>query len=111
MRLNMHTARFYNVHGSQGVRTLGRTEVYSSTNPLRFSGRVLLETGEGKYRIIDGAMTNCAAPPTGCCFPARSHGNGTATTANVYFKLFGVPIFYLPYLRHPVERTVARAAS
>jgi LPS-assembly protein len=105
MRLNMHTARFYNVHGSQGVRTLGRAEVYSSTNPLRFSGRVLLETGEGKYRIIDGAMTNCRLPRPDWLLLSRSirMENGTATTANVYFKLFGVPIFYLPYLRHPVE--------
>ena len=62
MRLNMHTARFYNVHGSQGVRTLGRTEVFSTVNPFLFSGRVLLETGEGHYRIIDGTMTNCRLP-------------------------------------------------
>jgi LPS-assembly protein len=28
MRLNMHTARFYNVSGSQGIRTMGHTVVY-----------------------------------------------------------------------------------
>ena len=38
MRLNMHTARFYNVNGSQGVRTMGHTVVYSTPNPLLFSG-------------------------------------------------------------------------
>ena len=37
MRLNMHTARFFNVHGSQGVRRLGRTTVYSTTNPFLFT--------------------------------------------------------------------------
>jgi LPS-assembly protein len=107
MRLNMHTARFYNVHGSQGVRTLGRTSVYSTTNPFLFSGRVLLETGEGHYRIIDGAMTNCRLPRPDWQILSRSIKleNGTASTSSAYFKLFGVPIFYLPYLRHPVEET------
>ncbi len=33
MRLNMHTARFYDVSGSQGVRTMGHTAVYSTPNP------------------------------------------------------------------------------
>ena len=107
MRLNMHTARFYNVHGSQGVRTLGRTSVYSTTNPFLFSGRVLLETGEGHYRIIDGTMTNCRLPRPDWQILSRSIKleNGTASTSRAYFKLFGVPIFYLPYLRHPVEET------
>jgi LPS-assembly protein len=107
MRLNMHTARFYNVHGSQGVHTLGRTEVFSTTNPLLFSGRVLLKTGEGHYRIIDGTMTNCRLPKPDWQLIARSikMEDGTASTSNVFLKLFRVPVFYLPYLRHPVEET------
>jgi len=107
MRLNMHTARFYNVHGSQGVRTLGRTEVFSTTNPFLFSGRVLLETGEGQYRIIDGTMTNCRLPRPDWLLLSRTikMENGTASMSNAYFKFLGVPLFYLPYLRHPVDET------
>jgi LPS-assembly protein len=107
MRLNMHTARFYNVHGSQGVRNFGRTAVYSTTNPLLFSGRVLLETGEGHYRIIDGTMTNCHLPRPDWQILSRSIKleDDTASTSSAYFKLFGVPILYLPYLRHPVDQT------
>jgi LPS-assembly protein len=107
MRLNMHTARFYNVHGSQGVRTFGRTAVYSTTNPLLFTGRVLLETGEGHYRIIDGTMTNCHLPRPDWQILSRSIKleNGTASTSSAYFKILGVPILYLPYLRHPLEET------
>ncbi len=52
MRLDMHTARFFNVTGSIGVRHSGRTVVYSTTNPFLFSGRVLLQTGEGSYRVV-----------------------------------------------------------
>jgi LPS-assembly protein len=105
MRLDMHTGRFFNVQGSAGVRRLGNTVVYSTTNPFLFSGRVLLQTGEGKYRIVDGSMTNCRLPRPDWELISRSIRveNGRASTANTYFKLFGVPIFYLPYLRHPVH--------
>ncbi len=107
MRLNMHTARFYDVHGSMGVRRTGRTAVYSNSNPFLFSGRVLLQTGEGSYRIVDGSMTNCRIPKPDWELISRSItlDNEKATTKNTFFKLLGVPIFYLPYLRHPVEET------
>jgi len=107
MRLDMHTARFYDVNGSVGVRRAGVAVVYSTTNPFLFSGRVLLETGEGKYRIIDGTMTNCRLPRPDWQLISRAikMENGEASTANTFFKIFGVPIFYLPYLRHPVNET------
>lgn len=107
MRLDMHTARFYDVTGSIGVRRSGATVVYSTTNPFLFSGRVVLQTGEGKYRIIDGTMTNCRLPRPDWQLIARAikMENGEASTANTFFRLFGVPIFYLPYLRHPVNET------
>jgi LPS-assembly protein len=107
MRLNMHTARFYNVSGSQGVRRAGRTVVYSTTNPLLFSGRVLLETGEGRYRIVDGSITNCRLPHPDWRIIARSIRleNGMASTSNAAFEFLGLPIFYLPYLHHPASET------
>jgi LPS-assembly protein len=105
MRLNMHTARFYNVTGSQGMRRIGHTVVYSTTNPLLFSGRVLLQTGEGSYRIVDGSITNCRLPHPDWRIIARSINleNGEASTTNAGFKFLGIPIFYLPYLRHPAS--------
>ena len=110
MRLNMHTARFYNVTGSEGLRSLGRTQVYSTSNPLLFSGRVLLENGEGNYRVVDGSFTNCHLPHPDWRILSRSirlH-DGQASTSNSLFDFLGMPIFYLPYLRHPAnpnERT------
>ncbi len=105
MHLDAHTARFFNVTGSLGIRRSGRTVVYSTPNPFLFSGRVLLQTGEGSYRIIGGTMTNCRLPHPDWQLIARSIkvANGRATTVNTFFKLVGVPVFYLPFLRHPVE--------
>jgi LPS-assembly protein len=107
MRLNMHTARYFNVHGSQGVRTLGHTTVYSTTTPFFFNARVLLQTGEGSYRLIDGSMTNCRLPRPDWQIIARSIQlqDGMASTSGALFEFLGVPLFYLPYLRHPMNDT------
>lgn len=107
MRLNMHTARFYDVTGSSGVRRAGRSEVYSTANPFLFSGRVLLQTGEGRYRIVDGTITNCRLPRPDWVLMARQikMEDGQASTKNAVFKFLGMPLFYLPFLRHPTEET------
>jgi LPS-assembly protein len=107
MRLNMHTARFFNVHGSQGLRTAGRTRIFTTTAPFTFTGRVVLELGEGHYRIIDGTMTNCRLPKPDWQIISRAINlqDGKASTSNALFKFLGVPLFYLPYLSHPVDET------
>jgi LPS-assembly protein len=105
LRLNMHTARFFHVHGSMGVRRSGRTTVYSTPNPFLFTGRVLLQTGEGQYKVIDGTMTNCRLPHPDWQLIAHSIdvANGSASAKNTVFKLLGLPLFYVPYVRHPVD--------
>jgi LPS-assembly protein len=107
MRLDQHTGRFYQVNGSQGVRRAGRTTVYSTANPFLFSGRVLIQAGEGNYRIVDGSMTNCRLPKPDWRLIARSIEltNGEASVRNSVFKFLGVPLFYLPYVRHPMDET------
>ena len=107
MRLNMHTARFYNVTGTMGVRRAGRAVVYSSPNPFLFSGRVLIQTGEGNYRMVDGSITNCRLPKPDWVVISHSIdlANGQASMSHSYFKFLGIPIFYLPYLRHPIDET------
>ena len=62
MHLEDHTARFYDVTGSFGVRRVGKSMVYSTADPFLFTGRVLLQTGEDSYRIVDGSMTSCRLP-------------------------------------------------
>jgi LPS-assembly protein len=107
MRLDMHTARFYHVEGSIGVRRSGRAIVYSTPNPFLFSGRLLLQLGEGNYRIVDGTMTNCRLPKPDWELISRSIAlaNEKASTSSTVFKALGVPLFYLPYLRHPVNES------
>jgi len=107
MQLNMHTGRFYKVTGSQGLRAGPRSIVYSTATPFMFSGRVLIQTGEGNYRLIDGTMTNCRLPQPDWVLISKAidMSNGEASTRNSIFKFLGVPLFYLPYLRHPTDDT------
>jgi LPS-assembly protein len=107
MRLNAHTARFYDVTGTMGVRSAGRTVVYSTPNPFIIHARMLLQTGKGSYRVVDGSMTNCRLPHPDWQLIAHSIdvANGYASTKSTYFKFLGVPLFYLPYLRHPVDES------
>ncbi len=111
MRLNMHTARFYDVHGSLGVRRTGHAVVYSVANPFLFSGRVLLQTGEGRYRIIDGSMTNCRIPRPDWELISRAITveDDKATTKNAFFKssVFLSSIF--PICAIPSMKPAARA--
>jgi|HubBroStandDraft_1064217.scaffolds.fasta_scaffold08091_3 LPS-assembly protein len=105
LRLNTHTARFFNVDGSQGVRRNGKSLVYSTTNPMLFHGRVLLQLGEGNYRIIDGSITNCRLPHPDWRVISKSIEleDQHAAMKNAWFEFLGMPLFYLPYLRHPAN--------
>jgi LPS-assembly protein len=107
MNLNMHTARFYNVAGIQGMRGVARNGVYSTSTPFQFTARVLLQTGDDHYRIIDGTMTNCRFPRPDWRVISRAINldDRTASTKNSIFEVFSIPLVYLPYLRHPVDET------
>jgi LPS-assembly protein len=107
IQLANHTARFFDVTGTMGVRSTGRTEVYSTANPFIIRARVLLETSRGSYRVVDGSMTNCRLPHPDWQLIAHSIevADGHASTRSAYFKFLGVPLFYLPYLRHPVDES------
>ena len=52
-------------------------------------------------------MTNCRLPKPDWQLIAHAItvANNQASTKNTFFKFLGVPLFYLPYLRHPVEET------
>lgn len=105
MRLNAHTARFYDVMGTIGVRERGSTVIYSTTNPFIVRARVLLQTGQNSFRVLDGSMTNCRLPKPDWELLAHTINvnNGVASTRNTVFHLLAVPAFYIPYLRHPVD--------
>ena len=107
MQLDEHTARFYDVIGSFGVRRLGKTQIYTTADPFLFRGRVLLQTGDKAYRIVDGSMTSCRLPKPDWELISRSIeiADDKATTRNSVFRFLHVPLFYLPVLQHSLDTT------
>jgi len=106
MNIDIDSARFYQVIGSVGVRTAAarKTVVYTSTNPFLFTGRVLIQEGPRRFRLIDGSMTSCRLPhPDWRITASEIHvGEGQAYAKNGAFRAFNIPILFLPYVTHPV---------
>jgi LPS-assembly protein len=107
MHLEDHTATFYDVTGSFGVRRLGKTQIYTTPDPFIFTGRLLLQTGEKAYRIVDGSMTSCRLPKPDWALVSRSIevANDKATTRNSFFEFLHIPLFYLPFLQRSLDAT------
>jgi LPS-assembly protein len=126
---NLHTGtgRFYDVSGSVGLgktnakesvvtpvitstsatggRTGPRSAGYQNSNPFLFEGRIVVKTGPENYDVYDGAVTSCLLPnPDWQLF--ANHFNMDGDKAKAYssnFRLLGIPVFYLPYVTHPVD--------
>jgi LPS-assembly protein len=105
MNLDHHTATFYDVTGTFGVRHIGKTMVYSTPDPFIFTGRVLVQSDEKVYRIVDGSMTSCRIPKPDWQLISRSIDvvNGKATARNSTFEVLRLPLFYLPFVQRNLD--------
>jgi LPS-assembly protein len=114
------TGHFFDVSGSIGARqppvanrrepstftsAPASTRGYSNNNPLLFAGRELFKDGPERYRVIDGWMTSCQLPdPDWLLLSSKINvADGTAKARNAWFTLLRVPLFFLPYVNHPVN--------
>jgi len=107
MNLDQDTAHFYDVVGTLGVSAVGPHSrmVFTSPNPFAITGREVIKTGTGRYKIIDGTMTSCRLPKPDWRLLSRqiNLANGKASARNTWFELLSMPLFYLPYVTHPVN--------
>ena len=120
MNLDQETGHFYDVSGSIGQRKTPSTTTstpatfgnappayrgYSTNNPLLFTGRELFKDGPERYRVIAGSMTSCRLPdPDWVLLSSKINvADGTAHARNSWFTLLHVPLFFLPYVNHPVN--------
>ncbi|MGC8548807.1 MAG: LPS-assembly protein LptD [Acidobacteriaceae bacterium] len=107
-RLNVknNTADFFDVTGTLGVRKVsGHKAVFTSQNPYVVTGKEVQQLGKGHYRVVDGTMTACRLPKPDWRFYARhiELNDGKASAANANFRLFGVPILWVPYVKHEIR--------
>ncbi len=100
------TGRFYDVHGSVGVRATPRGNVYTTENPFLFTGRMVVKSGPEAYDIYDGTVTSCqlARPDWQLAAAHFSVRDGKARAKRTTFRLLNVPVLFLPYVTHPARQ-------
>ncbi len=105
VNLKTQVGRFYDVTGSVGIKTGGKRVTYVNGNPFLFSGREVVKTGEATYEVHDGTVTSCRLPHPDWLLTAGlfTVDDERAKAKNSVFKLLNVPVFYLPYVAHPID--------
>src|SRR5581483_2847228 len=99
--------RFENVSGSIGVQLRRHRAVLTSATPFFFTGKVVEKTGPDHYVVTDGTVTTCEMPRPKWQFSFHKvvvDVGGNATIYHTSFKVEGIPILYLPYATHPVQK-------
>lgn len=99
---------FYSVLGTIGFRGKKTQYVLSSSNPFAFSGKIVEKHGPNHYLVRQGTVTTCELPTPKWQFHAQRIVVDVDSTAKIYtsnFRLFGIPVFYFPYVTHPVQTT------
>ncbi len=107
MNLDRHTAHFYDATGTLGVRSVTHDRfVFTAPNPFALTGREVLELGPGRYQVLEGSMTSCRLPNPDWRILAKRIliENNVAHAGSSTFTLFHAPLFYMPYISHPVAQ-------
>ncbi|MGI9103256.1 MAG: LPS-assembly protein LptD [Terriglobales bacterium] len=100
------SGKFYDVKGTTGARFRGRQVVLTSSNPFYFTGAVVERDGPDHFIVSHGQVTSCELPNPKWTFNAAKITVDVGEQAKMHhssFRLGGVPVFYLPYVQHPVD--------
>jgi len=103
----LETGKFYDVIGTTGLRFRANRPILTSTAPFAFTGKVVDKASPTHYLVYDGTITTCELPDPKWLFDARKVDVDVGGNAKIYrstFDLHGVPILWLPYATHPVEK-------
>jgi LPS-assembly protein len=105
--INTEIGHFEIVTGSIGVETSKNRTVFTTSNPFYFTGKVVDKKGPEHYVVADGSVTSCQLPRPKWQFFAHKvvvEAGGNATIYHSNFRIEGVPILYLPFATHPVQK-------
>jgi LPS-assembly protein len=106
--LNSESGKFEAVTGTIGVKLRNNRNILSGPNPFFFRGRVVEKTGPDHYVVIDGTITTCELPRPKWLFAAHKvdvEAGGNAKIYRTNFHVEGIPVLYLPFATHPVQKT------
>jgi len=104
--IRTEVGKFYSVVGTLGFRGKRSRYVLTSSNPFAFTGKIVEKNGPAHYLVRQGTVTTCELPRAKWLFNAQRIMVDVDSTAKIYnsdFRLWGIPIFYFPYVTHPVQ--------
>jgi LPS-assembly protein len=107
LNLDKETGRFEHVQGSIGVEMRKNRPMLTTSNPFFFSGQLVEKTAPDHYIVSNGTVTTCEVPHPKWQFYARKVVVDVGGNANIYhtnFRLEGIPVLYLPFATHPVQK-------
>ncbi|HJZ97665.1 MAG TPA: LPS assembly protein LptD [Candidatus Solibacter sp.] len=98
--------KFYEVTGEAHPHIVAKPGVLTTNNPFHFEGQWAERIGE-KYILHQGFITNCKMPKPWWRLRGKTFNivpGESAVTHGSTFILHKVPILYLPYFYHSLER-------
>src|SRR5258708_14911296 len=110
-RYNVSTGHglFHNVRGTVKIERRPNPELLISDNPLYFEARNVERFPAGIYLVHEAWITICDPEHPKWQFyaaNARIHLDKTVALVNANFRLFRVPLIWLPYASSPAGRKV-----
>jgi LPS-assembly protein len=105
--IRTETGIFYSVIGTVGFRVRNSRYVLTSPNPFAFTGKIVEKHGPEHYLVRQGTVTTCELPHPKWLFDAKRiwiEVDGSAKIYNSNFELMGIPVFYFPFVTHPVQK-------
>ncbi len=98
---------FHSVIGTVGLRLRKSRYILTTTNPFAFTGKIVEKQGLDHYLVRQGTVTTCELPRPKWQFNAGRISVDVDASAKIYnssFQLMGVPVFYFPFVTHPVQK-------
>jgi LPS-assembly protein len=105
--IRTESGTLYSVIGTAGFRIRKSRYVLTTASPLAFTGKVVEKHGPDHYLVREGTVTTCELPHPKWQFNARRlvvDVDGTAKIYNSSFRISGIPVFYFPFVTHPVQK-------
>lgn len=110
--LRANRGEFKHVHGEVELERKPNPEVLLTPNPLSFDAREVDRIDATHYRIIGAELTVCRPDkPTWKFYAKRAnlHLDKSAALVNVNFRIFRIPLIWLPYATTPAGTKVRQS--
>src|SRR4029077_16061195 len=101
------TGKFYDVHGTTGLKLGSRRAILTTSSPFTFDGRQVDKIGPNRFVVHHGSIPSCELPHPKWTFTAERINFEVGALAKLHnstFRLRSIPVLYLPFAEHPVEQ-------